>query len=72
MSPKARDVPATLIAYDGDREPVVLETTKQELDRMFRESIIRGALASEAVEEGGVIDEGLYDKLLEEDRKKYG
>lgn len=72
MSPKAKDVPATLIAYDGDREPVVLETTKQELDRMFRESIIRGALASEAVEEGGGIDEGLYDKLLEEDRKKHG
>lgn len=72
MSPKAKDVPATLIAHDGDREPVVLETTKQELDRMFRESIIRGALASEAVEEGGVIDEGLYDKLLEEDRKKHG
>lgn len=72
MSPKAKDVPATLVAYDGDREPVVLETTKQELDRMFRESIIRGALASEAVEEGGVIDEGLYDKLLEEDRKKHG
>ena len=72
MSPKAKDEVATLTAYDGDREPVVLTTTKKELDRMFRDSLIQGALASAAIEEGGAVDCEVLTVLLDENAKKHG
>ena len=64
--PQDKDV--SFIALDGDEPPVVWKTTASEVDWMFRESVIRGVAASCAVEEGGVVDEGVLNILLAQER----